>query len=87
MNVILRKQQKHSDLAEFFHGYRSSPVLSAFITALKNNYFITCPVLTTELIKNHLPPSRAMTKGHLHQESQHLQSTNQPDINIYMKNI
>ena len=28
-----------------------------------------------------------MTKGHLHQELQHLQSTKQPDINIYMKNI
>ena len=28
-----------------------------------------------------------MTKGHLHQESQYLQITKQPDINIYIKNI
>ena len=35
MNVILRNQQKHSDLAEFFHGCCCSPVPSTLITAIK----------------------------------------------------
>ena len=57
MNVILRKQQKHSDLAEFLHGCCCSPVPSTFIKAITNNHFITWPGLTPDLINKHLPPS------------------------------
>ena len=86
-NVILRRQQKHSDLAEFLHGCCGSPVPSTFITGIENEQFLTWPGLTPELIKKHLPPSRAMTKGHLHQEAQHLQSTKQHEKNDYLQNI
>ena len=41
MNVILRKQQKHSYLAEFHYACCCSPVPSTFITSIKNNHFIT----------------------------------------------
>ena len=87
LNVILRKQQKHSDLAEFLHGCGGSPVPSTFITAIKNNQYLSWPGLTSDLIRKHLPPNRATTKGHLHQESQHLQSTKPADYDTYIKNI
>ena len=87
INVILRKQQTHSDLAEFLHGCACSPVTSTFITAVNNNQFMSWPGLTTKLIKKHLPPNRATAKSHLHQESQHLQSTKPHDTDMYLKNI
>ena len=39
INVILRKQQKSSDLAKFLHGCCCTPVPSTFITAIKSNHF------------------------------------------------
>ena len=41
LNIILRKQQKSSDLAEFLHGYAGGPVTSTFITAIQNKHFVT----------------------------------------------
>ena len=87
INVIIRKHQKHSDLAAFLHGCCGAPVPSTFIKGIQNNQFVTWPGLTAELIKKHLPPSRPTVKGHLHQESQHLQSTKQPDNQLYLQNI
>ena len=86
-NVILRKHQKHSDLAEFSHGCCGAPVVSTFITGIKNSQFITWPGLTANLILKHLPPSQLTTRGHLHQESQHLQSTMKPNTSAYLQNI
>lgn len=54
INVILRKQQKSSDLAEFLHGYCCAPVSSTFTRAIQNNQFVTWSDLTARLIKNHL---------------------------------
>ena len=93
VNVILRKQQKSSDLAEFLHGCACGPVSSTFVTAIQNKHFVTWPGLTPDLIRKHLPPSRATVKSHLHQESQGLQSTkhtnldNDNYINTIRKNI
>ena len=86
-NVILRQHQRHSDLAKFLHDCCDDPVVSTFITAIKNNQFITWPGLTANLILNHLPPSRETTKGNLHHELQHLQSMKKTDNNTYLQNI
>ena len=87
INVILRKQQKSADLAEFLHGCCCSPVSSTFITAIKNNHFLTWPGLTAQLIAKHLPRNRATAKGHIHQEAQGLQSTKKIDNDSYIKTI
>ena len=52
-----------------------SLVSSTFIQAIKNNYFISWPGLTTELIARNLPKSIATIQGYLKSERQGLQST------------
>ena len=76
-------------MAEFLHGCAGGPVSSTFVTAIQNKYFVTWPGLTPDLICKHLPPSRATTKSHLHQEAQGLQSTKTPNLDNenYIKNI
>jgi hypothetical protein len=88
LNVILHKQQKHSDLAGFLHGCCGSPVPSTFITAIKNNNFLTWPGLTATLIKKHLQANKSSAFGHLHQEAQGLQSTKPKDYEKeYIANV
>ena len=40
-NVILQKQKKSKELAQFLHACCSSPVISTFINAIKNNHFLS----------------------------------------------
>ena len=89
INVIIRKKQTHSDLADFLHAACFSPVISTFHHAVKNNHFITWPGLTPQLISKHLTKKIATAKGHLNQERKHLQSTksNQPDYKKYIESI
>ena len=47
---------------------------------MKNGHFISFPdAFNEDLIKKHLTKSIATAKGHLNQERQGLQSTQQPD--------
>ena len=75
MNVILRRDTKPADLAEFLHGCCGSPAITTFLKAIRNNQLITWPGLTTYLVEKHLGPCRATAKGHIHQERQNLHST------------
>lgn len=75
INVIIRKDKTHQDLATYLHAAAFSPTHRTFIEAIKRKFFVTWPGLTTALIKNHLPPSVNTAKGHLNQEKSGLQST------------
>ena len=55
------------DIVQFFHATCFSPTKHAWIKAVQEGYFATCPGLTTELIQKHLPKSPAKVKGHLKQ--------------------
>ena len=68
LNVIIRRKQTHSELADFLHAACFSPVVSTFLHAVKNNHFITWPGLTPQLITKHLTKKIAAAKGHLNQE-------------------
>ena len=87
VNVILQKQQKSSELAAFLHGCCGFPVTSTFTTSIENEHFLSWPGLTSKLIKKHLLPSCPTTLGHMHQESQHLQSRKPIATNDYITNI
>ena len=52
------------DLAMYYHRAAFSPVLTTFITAIKNGDFSTWTGLTAELISKHLPKSLATSKCH-----------------------
>ena len=75
MNVIIRKKETHSNLAQFLHGVCFSSVRSTFIKAIKKKHFTSWPGLDEKLIKKHLYPSMVTDSGHLNQEIQHLQSS------------
>ena len=75
MHVIIRKKQSAKGLVEYLHAACFSPVKATWIKAIQNNTFVTWPGLTAELVAKHLPPSTATVQGHIHQERQHLQST------------
>ena len=87
INVILQKQLKSKELAQFLHGCCGSPVISTFIQAIKNNHFLSWPGLTANLIKKHLTTRIATMKGHMRREAQHLQSTKKTSTTEYIDNI
>ena len=80
--IILRKQQLHSDLADFLHAACFAPVKSTFLKAIKLGFFKTWPGLSERLITKHLHPSPATSKGHLCQTRQHLQSTKHNNTHV-----
>ena len=81
INVIIKKDNKKEELAQFLHAACFSPVLSTFIKAIDNGHFVSWPGLTSKLVKRHLKPSIATSKGHINQERQKLQSTKQSNLN------
>ena len=78
INVILRKDTKKKDLARFHHTSLFAPVQQTLLEAIKENYLMSFPGLTTNLVKKHLPVSVESAMGHLNQERQGLQSTSKP---------
>ena len=62
------------DLVRYLHATCFYPVTSMWLKAIKQ-YFLTWPVLTETLVKNHLPLSTATVQGHLYKQQQNLQST------------
>ena len=74
-NVIIRKKQAKSNLAQYLHATCLSPPISTFIKAINNNNFVTWPGLTSKLMSKHLPKSTHTTLGHFKSEKQGLQST------------
>ena len=78
MAVIIKKKQTHTELIKYLHATCFSPVRSTWNQAIDLHFFKTWPGLTKELLNKYLPPSIPTTQGHMHQERQHLQSTQAP---------
>ena len=70
------------DFVQYLHCADFSPVLSTWIAAIDNGFFVTWPGLTSDLVRKHLPKSMATAKGHLRQEQKNLRSTKQPPTSI-----
>ena len=62
------------ELLQWYHTTLCSPVKHALIQAINRGYFATQPNLTIDLINNHIPPSMATSKGHMHQTRNNLNS-------------
>ena len=80
-NVIIKKDNKQEELAHFFHDACFSPVQSTFVKAIYNGHFVSWPGLTSKLVKHHLKPSIAATKGHINQKRQKFHSTKHSTLN------
>ena len=78
MSVIIQKNKAKKDLIQFYHAACFSPSVTTIYKAVNNGNFQSWTGLTPELIKKHLEPTIATHFGHLNQESQNLQSTQQP---------
>ena len=78
MAVIIQKSKTKQDLIKFYHAACFSPSIPTFYKAVKNGNFQSWPGLTPELIIKYLQPLIATHYGHLKQERQNLQSTQQP---------
>ena len=77
LSVIIQKSTTKRDLVQFYHAAMFSPAISTFYKAVKNGNFQTWPGLTPELITKYLQPTVATHYGHMKQERQNLQSTQQ----------
>ena len=77
LSVIIQKSTTKKDLIQFYHAAAFSPTINTFLKAVKNGNFQRWPGLTPELINKYLKPTIATHYGHLNQERQNLQSTQQ----------
>ena len=69
--VILCKKETRKNLAKYLHAACFSLVNATWEKAIDNKKFVTWPVLTSSLVRQHLPSSTATVQGHLpeHQEN------------------
>ena len=74
--------KKKGDIINFLHGCAFSPVKTAWIKAVKNNYFTTWPGLSDEAIRKHLGKVDATVKGHQTQTRQNVRSTQPKQLDI-----
>ena len=77
INVILCKDKVKQDLATYLHAACFSLTKATLIQAIKNNFLVSWPGLTADLIRKHLPTSVSTAMGHLNQERSGLRSTKQ----------
>ena len=82
LNYIVKKNLPKYELAQYLHSCAFSPALDTFTKAIKNGNFISWPGINDIDFKKFLINTPAIAKGHLDQERQGLQST-QDEINDY----
>ena len=87
LNVIICKRTLKGDLAEFLHHSLFAPVVPTLIKAINNGHLDTFPGLTSNLIRKHLRPSIPSAKGHIKQERQNVQKTNNSGYTNILKDI
>ena len=54
-----------AELVQYLHQCAFSPVVHTWTKAIHAGYFATCPELTSELVRKHLPKLLSTAKGHL----------------------
>ena len=77
ISIIIPKNTTKKDLAQFYHAAMFSPAKATFTKAIRNSNFQSWPGLTTRAVAKFLAPTIATHIGHLNQERQNLQSTQQ----------
>ena len=77
--LLFQKILQKKDLIQFYHAAMFSPAKATFIKAIRNGNFQSWPGLTTRMVAKFLTPTIATHFGHLNQERQNLQSTQQSD--------
>ena len=77
ISIIIPKNTTKKDLIQFYHAAIFSPAKATFIKAIRNGNFHSWPGLTTRTVAKFLAPTIATHFGHLNQERQNLQSTQQ----------
>lgn len=65
-------------LIQYLHAIAGFPTKRTWIKAIKNNFFLTWPGLTTNRITKHLKPNKYTTLGHLQKIRQGIHSTSKP---------
>jgi hypothetical protein len=70
------------DLINYLHTACFSPVMSTWITAIKNGNFSSWPGLTEYAVEKHLSKSTSTTKGHLNQQRQNARATKIKDTKV-----
>jgi hypothetical protein len=74
-NVTTTVTQSVADRIAFYHATMFSPTISTWCRAIDAGHLTTWPELTSKQVRQHLPASRAMLKGHLDQTRSNAQST------------
>jgi hypothetical protein len=62
-------------LVNYLHKAMFSPTKAAFIIAVKQGHLTTWPVLTEDVINNHMKMTPATAMGHMNQKRQNMLST------------
>ena len=70
-------------LVDYFHRAAGYPMKKTWLQATKENFFITSPGLTYQLVAKFLPEDTEETAaGHLHRRRQGIQSTKVPEDDL-----
>ena len=75
LNIILRTDERASELAAYSHAASFSPVKYTFLNAIKQNFFLIWSGLTYSLIQNHLVVPQSIILRHIKQNQHSLCST------------
>jgi hypothetical protein len=74
-NVTSTVTKSLADRIAFYHATIFSPTISTWCRAIDAGHLTTWPELTSKQVRQHLPASRAMLKGHLDQTRSNSWST------------
>ena len=85
INIIVQKNTPISELIQFYQGCLFSPTKSTMLQAARNDHFINWPGLTPENINKYYVKTPYVSKGHMNQERQGLQSTKNNNTNNLSK--
>eukprot|EP00978_Attheya_sp_CCMP212_P035929 scaffold159185_cov28-Attheya_sp.AAC.1 len=66
-NVTTSVTRTIADRIAFYHATMFSPTISTWCRAIDAGHLTTWPELTSKQVRQHLPTSKAMLKGHLDQ--------------------
>ena len=77
--MIIRKDKRKSELAEYLHKCAFSPSLSTFQKTIRKGNFVTWPGINEINFKKFIINILPTAKGHLDQERANLQSTKRTD--------
>ena len=75
-NIVFNLEQiaTKKDIIHFLHASLFGPVKLTWLKAIKNEQFVTWPVINTTDVAKHLTPTIATAKGNLYQKRKNINS-------------